>query len=100
MDAVYLISLSEHHFQTKNADFFKNYVTEDFNEYLKRKRTVSAHGNHVEMQAISELYNRPVEVYQYSIGMKLFTARCTTNPSVDNPRKHGFSTCFAAQNKN
>ena len=44
-------------------------MTEDFNEYLKRKRIDSAHGNHIEMQAISELYNRPVEVYQYSLGM-------------------------------
>ena len=43
-------------------------MTEDFNEYLNRKRIDSAHGNHVEMQAISELYNRPVEVYQYSLG--------------------------------
>ena len=43
-------------------------MTEDFNEYLNRKRTDNAHGNHVEMQAISELYNRPVEVYQYSLG--------------------------------
>ena len=62
-------------FQTKNADFFKHYVTEDFNEYLNRKRIDSAHGNHIEMQAISELYNRPVEVYQYSLyGMVCYQA--------------------------
>ena len=60
-------------FQAKNADFFKHYVTEDFNEYLNRKRIDSAHGNHVEMQAISELYNRPVEVYQYSLGTFIIT---------------------------
>lgn len=30
------------------------------------------HGNHIEMQALCELYNRPIEVYQYSIG-KVFT---------------------------
>lgn len=51
----------------KNSDFFKHYITEDFTEYLNRKRRVSCHGNHIEMQAMSELYNRPIEVYSYSI---------------------------------
>lgn len=55
-------------FQAKNKDFFKAYVTEDFNLYLSRKRLDNCHGNNVEMQAICELYNRPVEVYQYSTG--------------------------------
>ncbi len=54
--------------QAKNRDFFSQYITEDFNTYLNRKRHENAHGNHIEMQAISELYNRPVEVFQYSIG--------------------------------
>ena len=27
------------------------------------------HGNHIEIQALSELYNRPIEVYQYGTGM-------------------------------
>ena len=49
-------------------DFFKQFVTEDFSEYLKRKRTESCHGNHIEMQALCELYNRPIEVYQLSLG--------------------------------
>ena len=55
--------------QAKNADFFKQYVTEEFTTYLNRKRMDSCHGNHVEMQALSELYNRPIEVYQYGGGM-------------------------------
>ncbi|KAF7240161.1 OTU domain-containing protein 5-A [Varanus komodoensis] len=49
----------------KNADYFSNYVTEDFTTYINRKRKSNCHGNHIEMQAMAEMYNRPVEVYQY-----------------------------------
>lgn len=52
----------------KNADYFSNYVTEDFTTYINRKRKNNCHGNHIEMQAMAEMYNRPVEVYQYSTG--------------------------------
>ena len=55
-------------FQAKNADFFSHYVTEDFQEYLNRKSFDHIHGNHLEIQAMSEMYNRPIEVYQYSMG--------------------------------
>lgn len=54
--------------QTKNADYFSSYVTEDFTTYINRKRKNNCHGNHIEMQAMAEMYNRPVEVYQYGIG--------------------------------
>ncbi|XP_023693370.1 OTU domain-containing protein 5-A-like isoform X1 [Paramormyrops kingsleyae] len=49
----------------KNADYFSRFVTEDFTTYINRKRKSDCHGNHVEMQAMAEMYNRPVEVYQY-----------------------------------
>jgi len=51
----------------KNADFFRAYITEDFDHYITRKRRQNCHGNHIEMIALSELYNRPIEVYEYSI---------------------------------
>lgn len=54
--------------QMKNADYFSNYVTEDFTTYINRKRKNNCHGNHIEMQAMAEMYNRPVEVYQYGNG--------------------------------
>ena len=54
--------------QAKNSDFFKQYVTEDFSRYLNRKRCDQCHGNHIEMQAMCELFNRPLEVFQYSTG--------------------------------
>ena len=54
--------------QEKNADYFAQYVTEDFVAYVNRKRQEFSHGNHVEIQALSEMYNRTVEVYHYSTG--------------------------------
>ncbi|KAK3101139.1 hypothetical protein FSP39_001235 [Pinctada imbricata] len=54
-------------YMRKNSDYYSHYVTEDFTTYLNRKMTEHCHGNHVEIQAISEMFNRPVEVYQYSI---------------------------------
>ncbi|XP_076469586.1 OTU domain-containing protein 5-like isoform X2 [Babylonia areolata] len=54
-------------YMAKNAEFFSQYVTEDFQTYLNRKRMDDCHGNHLEIQAIAELFNRPVDVYQYSI---------------------------------
>jgi len=65
--------------QAKNCDFFKQYVTEDFNTYLTRKRSDHCHGNHIEMQALCELYNRPIEVYQLSIGMIYLRLRTVDN---------------------
>ncbi|CAF1255906.1 unnamed protein product [Adineta steineri] len=46
----------------KNADFFGPYITEDFDHYITRKRLQHCHGNHIEMIALSEIYNRPIEV--------------------------------------
>lgn len=43
-------------------------MTEDFNGYIKRKRESHCHGNHIEMQAMCEIYNRTIEVYQYGTG--------------------------------
>lgn len=51
----------------KNRDFFEPYVTEDFDQYVARKRKWNVHGNHLEIQAMSELYNRTIEVYCYQI---------------------------------
>ncbi|CAG9855390.1 unnamed protein product [Phyllotreta striolata] len=66
----------EFHFQVRqdcmnyivqNRDYFEPYVTEDFEKYVARKRTWHVHGNHLEIQAMSELYNRTIEVYCYQI---------------------------------
>lgn len=54
-------------YMAKNSDYYSHYVTEDFTTYLNRKRLDHCHGNHLEIQATSEIYNRPIEVYQYSL---------------------------------
>ncbi|KAI1727183.1 OTU-like cysteine protease domain-containing protein [Ditylenchus destructor] len=51
----------------KNRDHFSQFVTEDFDLYLRRKREMDTHGNHVELQAVSEIFLRPIEIYEYSI---------------------------------
>ncbi|XP_065305678.1 OTU domain-containing protein 5-B-like isoform X1 [Dermacentor albipictus] len=53
-------------YMAKNSDYYSQYVTEDFDKYLERKRCDHIHGNHIEMQAMSEMFNRPIEVYHYS----------------------------------
>lgn len=40
-------------------------MTEDFDNYVGRKRQTSCHGNHIELQAVCEMYNRPVQIYCY-----------------------------------
>jgi len=54
----------------KNSDYFKQYMIEDVDRYLSRKRQETCHGNHIEIIAIAEIYNRPIEVYEYSIEPK------------------------------
>lgn len=56
--------------KAKNGDYFKQYMTEDIDRYLARKRQDNCFGNHIEIIAISEIYNRPIEVYEYSIEPK------------------------------
>lgn len=52
-------------YMAKNRDHFAQFVTEDFGAYLARKRHDACHGNHLEIQAMSEMYNRNIEVYSY-----------------------------------
>lgn len=54
-------------FITKNRDHFSQFIAEDFDEYIERKKLVTTHGNHVELQAITEIYGIPVEIYEYDI---------------------------------
>mmetsp|Transcript_9806 Transcript_9806/g.32814 ORF Transcript_9806/g.32814 Transcript_9806/m.32814 type:complete len:200 (+) Transcript_9806:687-1286(+) len=52
---------------------FSQFVTQDFDEYVRRKRNDKEFGNNLEMQALSEIYNRPIEVYRGSaVPMKIF----------------------------
>lgn len=54
-------------YMQQNRDHFSQFITEDYMSYINRKRQDTCFGNQLEMQAISELYNRPIEVYIYSV---------------------------------
>ena len=68
--------------KVKNADFFRAYITEDFDQYITRKRRQNCHGNHIEMIALSELYNRPIEVYEYSTGKRSIHSNELFSPQI------------------
>lgn len=53
----------------QNSDYFSQYMTEEVSDYVERKRFLGVHGNHLEIQALSEMYNRPIHIYCYSAGM-------------------------------
>lgn len=44
-------------------EHYSDYVLGDFDQYVARKRLNRCHGDSLELQAISELFSRPVEVY-------------------------------------
>lgn len=46
-------------------------MTEDFNAYVNRKRLDRTHGNHIEIQAMCEMFNRPIEVFCYAKGKRV-----------------------------
>lgn len=65
---------------------FRNFVAgEDFDEYLARKRLDGVHANHTEIQAISELYNRSVEVFVPDNGAEPINIFHTEYKNADAP---------------
>jgi OTU domain-containing protein 5 len=56
---------------SKDKEHFSQFVEgEEFSAYIERKRQEGVHGNNPEIQAISELFNRPVEVFTPATGAK------------------------------
>ena len=52
-------------FMAKDEAHFAQFIPDEpFREYVGRKRIIGVHGNNPEIQAISELFNRPVEIYE------------------------------------
>jgi OTU domain-containing protein 5 len=51
-------------FMAQDPQHFGSFIiNEGFSDYIARKRQSGVHGNNPEIQAISELFNRPVEVF-------------------------------------
>lgn len=64
----------------KNREYYSQFLTEDVNNYIKRKRKKDSHGNHIEIQLMSELYNRPIELYCYkSMPINIFNSEQQNN---------------------
>lgn len=47
--------------------YFENYITCDFKDYIDHKRSDGIWGDDIELQALSQIYNRPIEIYAYNI---------------------------------
>lgn len=46
--------------------FFADYVAGDIDEYIQSKRADGEWGDDIEIQAISEIYARPIEIYVFN----------------------------------
>ena len=50
-------------FMVKDKTHFEVFIDGDFEEYVRLKRQNATHGDNPEIQALAELYNRPIMVY-------------------------------------
>jgi OTU domain-containing protein 5 len=69
----------------QNADYFSHYITEDIESYVSRKRYHGVHGNHLEIQAMSEMYSRPIHIYCYSLEPINIFQTCNKSEKVNVP---------------
>ncbi|XP_021720524.1 OTU domain-containing protein 5-like [Chenopodium quinoa] len=53
-------------YMEREEDHFSQFIIEGFTSYCKRKRKDKVYGNNAEIQALSEMYNRPIHIYSYS----------------------------------
>lgn len=56
--------------QELESAYFRNFVPDDvtdFSDYIARIRRSGTWGDNLEIQAMSEIYERPIEVYAYSL---------------------------------
>jgi len=50
-------------YMERDKTFFNLYIGDDFDEYVKRQRQDKQWGDHVEIVALREMYNKNVEIY-------------------------------------
>ncbi|CAN0434489.1 unnamed protein product, partial [Discosporangium mesarthrocarpum] len=78
----------------QERDHFSQFVVEGFEGYVARKERDGVHGNNPEIQAVSELFNRPVEVYVPESGVvpiNIFHGGYHTNSAPIRLSYHGRS---------
>ncbi|CAI9105686.1 OLC1v1004669C1 [Oldenlandia corymbosa var. corymbosa] len=78
-------------YMERERDHFSQFITEGFTSYCKRKRRDKVYGNNVEIQALSEMYNRPIHIYSYSTDpINTFHGNYTTDtPPIRLSYHHG-----------
>jgi OTU domain-containing protein 5 len=47
--------------------FFQDFMVEDLEEYVARKSRDGVWGDDIEIEALSEIYSRPIEIYAMDI---------------------------------
>jgi len=77
-------------YMEKERDHFSQFVTEDFESYIARKREDKSFGNNIEMQALAEVFGRPIEVYYGSDVINIFHGTYNTDyPPIRLSYHHG-----------
>jgi OTU domain-containing protein 5 len=78
-------------YMLKERDHFSQFVTEDFDAYVARKREDKCYGNNVEMQAFTEVFGRAIEVYsgRGDVPINIFNGSYTTDNSPIMLSYHG-----------
>ncbi|GAX11939.1 OTU domain-containing protein 5 [Fistulifera solaris] len=72
-------------FMARDPEHFAPFVDGDFAAYIKRKRRLGVHGNNPEIQAMSELFNRPFEVFTPDRGTEPLNIFQSTYKTKDVP---------------
>jgi hypothetical protein len=72
-------------FMARDPEHFAPFVDGDFALYIKRKRRLGVHGNNPEIQAMSELFNRPFEVFTPDRGTEPLNIFQSTYKTKDAP---------------
>lgn len=62
--------------------FFESFVDEPFDMYVARLRLVGEWGGDLEIQAMAEIYNRPIEIYAYQLTPKRIYAQHLSNEAI------------------
>jgi len=50
-------------YMEKNKEFFAQYISDDFDTYIKKQKQDKQWGDHVEIVCLRELYNKEVQIY-------------------------------------
>lgn len=70
-------------YMEKESSHFGSFVGgEEWEAYLERKSKEGCFGDHLEIQAISELYARPVHIYQNGRLLNIFLPSPTNSPPI------------------